>query len=185
MKKFYKIFLLVIFLIFLSTYNSNKSSLETALKTAKIYAEHPEGWLTFYSPNTGCGKTHLAASISNQMLDNGQEVFFAVVPELMSYLGASISPNSSLDTESIFLQLKQSPFMVLDELGEERQTAWSQDKLAQLIVHRQNHHLPTIITTRMDIMDMAKKGSSIASRLLDPNMGQIIKIDSSDYRPGR
>ena len=165
--------------------NANKSSLETALKTAKIYAEHPEGWLTFYSPNTGCGKTHLAASISNQMLDNGQEVFFAVVPELMSYLGASISPNSSLDTESIFLQLKQSPFMVLDELGEERQTAWSQDKLAQLIVHRQNHHLPTIITTRMDIMDMAKKGSSIASRLLDPNMGQIIKIDSSDYRPGR
>ncbi len=29
MKKFYKIFLLVIVLIFLSTYNSNKSSLET------------------------------------------------------------------------------------------------------------------------------------------------------------
>ena len=103
----------------------------------------------------------------------------------MSYLGASISPNSSLDTESIFLQLKQTPFMILDELGEERQTAWSQDKLAQLIVHRQNHHLPTIITTRMDIMNMAKQGSSIASRLLDPNMGQIITIDSPDYRPGR
>ena len=165
--------------------NTNRNSLETALKTAEIYAEQPEGWLTFYSPNTGCGKTHLAASIANKILAEGTEVFFAVVPELMSYLGASISPNSSLDTESIFLQLKQTPFMILDELGEERQTAWSQDKLAQLIVHRQNHHLPTIITTRMDIMNMAKQGSSIASRLLDPNMGQIITIDSPDYRPGR
>ena len=165
--------------------NSNKNSLGNALHAAQIYAKHPEGWLTFYSPNTGCGKTHLAASIATYMLNNGKEVFFAIVPELISYLGASISPNSSLDTESLFLQFKQAPFMVLDELGEERQTAWSQDKLAQLIVHRQNHHLPTIITTRMDIVSMAKQGSSIASRLLDPNMGQIITIDSPDYRSGR
>ena len=119
------------------------------------------------------------------MLNNGEKVFFAIVPELISYLGSSISPSSSLDTESIFLQLKQVPFMILDELGEERQTAWSQDKLAQLIVHRQNHRLPTIITTRMDIVSMAKQGSSIASRLLDPSMGQIITINSSDYRSGR
>jgi len=164
---------------------SNKNDLEHALKTAQIYSEHPEGWLTFYSPNTGSGKTHLAAAIANHIISAGKEVFFAVVPELMSYLSSSISPNSSLDTESIFLQLKQTPFMILDELGEERQTAWSQDKLAQLIVYRQNHHLPTVITTRMEIVSMAKQGSSIASRLLDPNMGQIITINSPDYRSGR
>ena len=39
---------------------ATQASLRNAFKTAVSYSNNPDGWLTFYSPNSGCGKTHLA-----------------------------------------------------------------------------------------------------------------------------
>ena len=72
--------------------------------------------------------------------------------------------------------------MILDDLGEERETDWVEDRLYQLIVHRHNHLLPTVITTRTDFEKEAKLNSAIASRIQDPSIGQIVPIQTSDFR---
>ena len=157
-------------------------NIQVALKTARVYATNPDGWLTFYSSNSGTGKTHLAMAIGNYRKSQGDSVFFTFVPELMDYLRSAFSPGSNLNPDKIFNDIKGCPLLILDDLGEERETDWVEDRLYQLIVHRHNHLLPTVITTRTDFEKEAKLNSAIASRIQDPSIGQIIPVQTSDFR---
>jgi DNA replication protein DnaC len=158
------------------------SSLKNAFKTATAYSDNPEGWLTLYSPRSGCGKTHLAVAIANEYEAKGQKVFFAFVPELMDHLRSAFSPDSPINSDAIFNNVKNSPLLILDDLGVERDSAWSQERLYQIIVYRQNYKLPTVITTRTDFPKEAKQGSAIASRIQDSSSGQVLKINAPDFR---
>ena len=64
-------------------------------------------------------------------------------------------------------------------LGSESSTAWANEKLYQIIVHRHNAQLPTVITTRA-IPSAAK--DPVASRLNDARLVQIMPITAPDYR---
>ncbi len=161
---------------------ATQASLRNAFKTAVAYSDNPDGWLTFYSPNSGCGKTHLAVSIANEYEERGQKIFFAFVPELMDHLRSAFSPDSPINSDTIFNTVKNSPMLILDDLGVERDSAWSQERLYQIIVYRQNYNLPTVITTRTDFPHEAKQGSAIASRIQDSSSGQVLNIDASDFR---
>jgi len=157
-------------------------NLEAAFKTARVYANNPDGWLTFFSPNSGTGKTHLAMAIANYRKKQGDRVLFTFVPELMDHLRSAFSPTSNLNSDNVFNEIKGCPLLILDDLGEERETDWVEDRLYQLIVHRHNHLLPTVITTRTDFEKEAKLNSAIASRIQDPSIGQIVPIQTSDFR---
>ena len=83
--------------------------------------------------------------------------------------------------------MKQTPLLVLDDLGAETSTAWANEKLYQIIVHRHNARLPTIVTTRAAPVGLK---DPIASRLNDPRLVVVMPITASDYRqqggaPGR
>ena len=159
-------------------------SIKTSLNSAKSYANNPDGWLTLYSTTSGVGKTHLAIAIANELQKNGHRVFFAFVPELMDYLRSTFSPNNPTNIDSLFSEIKNSNVLILDDLGEERNSGWTQERLYQIIVHRHNHRLPTIITTRTDFIKEAQNNSAVASRIQDPSIGQILNIHSVDYRLG-
>ncbi|MCH8974377.1 MAG: ATP-binding protein, partial [Chloroflexi bacterium] len=57
--------------------------------------------------------------------------------------------------------------------------AWANEKLYQIVVHRHNARLPTIITTRA-----IPTGSHdpVASRLNDPRLVVVMPITAPDYR---
>lgn len=164
------------------TSSDTRFSLESAHKMTEAYSTNPDGWLTLYSPNTGTGKTHLAVSIANKVSKKGMEVFFAFVPEMMDYLRSTFSPESKIDSDAAFEEIKSSHLLILDDLGQERDTNWVEERLYQIIVHRQNFRLPTIVTTRTDFANEAKNGSAIASRIQDSGTGQIITLNAPDYR---
>ena len=121
-------------------------------------------------------------SIANEYEEKGQKIFFAFVPELMDHLRSAFSPDSPINSDTIFNTVKNSPMLILDDLGVERDSAWSQERLYQIIVYRQNYNLPTVITTRTDFPYEAKQGSAIASRIQDSSSGQVLYIDASDFR---
>jgi DNA replication protein DnaC len=160
------------------------SNLEPVFESAKKYSQTPDGWLTFYSDNSGVGKTHLAVAIGNYRKSVGEDVFFAFVPELMDELRSGFSPDSSLNSSRIFDRVKDSSLLILDDLGNEQDTNWSQKTIYHLLVYRHNHRLPTIITTRTDFTSIAGR-SAQASRIQDANIGQILNIQAPDYRMGR
>ena len=155
-----------------------RRSLEVALATSNAWASDPSGWLTLFG-ETGCGKTHLAVSIAATRLARGLPVFFAFVPELMDYLRFTFQPNSGAAYDRVFDEVRNAPMLILDDLGGEYRSEWVYEKLYQIIVHRHNLRLPTIITTGMNVPDTA---GPIVSRIQDPASGLLIRMEAPDYR---
>ncbi|MFQ5860036.1 MAG: ATP-binding protein [Dehalococcoidia bacterium] len=155
-----------------------RASLEAALRAARNFARDPDGWLVLAGEH-GCGKTHLAVAIANHRLEQKQPVFFAFVPALLDHLRATFSPESLVTYDQLFEQVKTAPLLILDDLGSESSTPWAEEKLYQIIVHRHNARLPTVITTA-SAPEGIKPG--IGSRLKDPRVAQLIAITAPDYR---
>ena len=157
---------------------NQRASLEAAHKAAKNFAADPDGWLTFFG-DTGVGKTHLAVAIAVEQIKAGRPAFFAFVPELLEHLRDRYSPESTLSYDRLFEQVKNIPLLILDDFGKERSTPWAVEKLYQIIVHRHNSRLPTVITSMAHFTD---EHDPISSRLRDPFVNQPVEIDAPDYR---
>ena len=161
-----------------------RDTLKFAFDTARSFAESPKGWLLLTGLN-GCGKTHLAVSIINEKLKQEQPVFFAFVPALLDYLRATFRPDSLTGYDEFFEQVKNAPLLVLDDLGSENSTPWAEEKLYQIIVHRHNARLPTVITSNLvSLKQMEEAKPRIASRLSDA-LVQWTPILAPDYRDQR
>ena len=68
---------------------------------------------------------------------------------------------------------------MLDDLGAESQTPWAQEKLFQLINHRYNEQLPTVITSNVDLDRMDGR---IRLRLLHTQLSRHVYVSAADYR---
>lgn len=167
--------------------SSQRESLRTALDAAREYARYPNTdkiWFTL-SGNTGTGKTHLAVAIAVEQMEKGRSVFFAFVPELLDHLRATFSPESRVRYDHRFEEVKNTPLLILDGWGEEQSSPWAMDKLSQIIVHRHNFRLATIITTRRDKLDSSDPNHDLEpeeSRVQDPTIARLVRIDARDYR---
>ena len=158
--------------------SKEKASLKLALEVSKTYASYPDGWLTL-SGSTGVGKTHLAVAIGSQRIREGDDVFFAFVPDLLDYLRSSYTPNSAIRYDEVFERIRNAGVLILDDLGQERGGPWAEEKLYQLLVHRHNLKLPTIITT---LDDFTGELGPIRSRAADKAVGYVLTIVSKDFR---
>ena len=154
------------------------ANLRLAFDLARRFAAHPQGWLIFFG-GYGCGKTHLAAAIANQVIRRGQPALFVVVPDLLDHLRATFGPNSPVRYDERFEQVRNAPLLILDDLGAQSSTPWAQEKLFQILNHRYNARLPTVITSnyRLDEIDLR-----IRSRMVDPDLATIITILAPDFR---
>jgi len=154
-----------------------RENLSRALETAQNYAAEPEGWLVFLG-DYGCGKTHLAAAIANDRVSRGLPALFVVVPDLLDYLRAAFSPASTTSLDRRFEEVRSAPLLVLDDLGTQSSTPWAQEKLYQLLNHRYNARLPTVITTNLTLEEIEPR---LRARILDPRRVTIFAILAPSY----
>ena len=112
-------------------------------------------------------------------MHSGNPVFFAFVPELLDHLRYTFTPESRVTYDRLFDEVKNAPLLILDDLGQEQTSPWAVEKLYQIIVHRHNSRLPTVITSTVDFTETPGPKSS---RIRDPYVGQLIKIDAPDFR---
>ncbi len=152
--------------------------LEGIVNIAKAYAEEPSNWLLITGPS-GTGKTHLAAAIANERARRGEDVLFVVVPDLLDYLRAAFSPESTISYDRRFDEVKTVSLLVLDDLGTESATPWAREKLYQLLNFRYNAHLPTIITMATPIEDLDER---IQTRILDHRRCTHLTLDIPAYQ---
>jgi len=119
-------------------------------QAARDFADNPEGWIVFYG-TSGCGKTHLACAIVNHRLSLGKVAFYMGVADLLDHLRSTFSPTSDISYDELFEQVKNTPLLVLDDLSMEGATPWAKEKLEQLLNHRFNARLATVITTDLPL----------------------------------
>lgn len=153
-------------------------NLKMAYDRVVAYANEPDGWLILKG-GYGCGKTHLAAAIANHRLSLGHTALFVSTPDLLDHLRAAFSPGSTTSYDQRFEQVRNTPLLILDDLGAQSSSEWAQEKLYQIFNHRYNNRLPTIVTTNEELETIEIR---IRSRMVDPSLVQIITILAPDFR---
>jgi DNA replication protein DnaC len=150
---------------------------QASYRTAMSYAEEPKDWIVM-AGQTGRGKTRLAAAIANYARDSGKQVMFVVVPDLLDRLRSAYNPQNPASFDTMFDRVRNVPLLVLDDLGAQSGTAWADEKLFQLINHRYNACLPTVITTNLAVTEMDAR---LRSRLTDPQISTILLMGPFDF----
>lgn len=149
-----------------------RQRMQAAFAKCVQYAERPSLWLVLTGPS-GCGKTHLAAAIANFQIEAGHEAFFTVVPDLLDHLRATYAPNSDVSYDELFESVRNAQLLVLDDLGTQSASSWAQEKLFQILNHRFNAELPTIITTNQRFSELDDR---LRARLEDRTVAHLVPV---------
>lgn len=157
-----------------------RKNLREVYERAREFAHEPRGWLLLKG-GFGCGKTHLAAAIANDRLTRGESALFVVVPDLLDHLRATFAPTSRVSYDERFDSIRDAALLVLDDFGAQSATMWAQEKLFQLLNHRYNAQLPTVITTNRELEEIEPR---LRSRFGDATLCSIVTILAPDFRQG-
>ncbi len=133
--------------------------------------------------NTGSGKTHLAVSVLREWVRVGKEAQFITAPELLMEIRESYRAESYRDESEIIDRYGAVGMLVLDDLGAEKTTDWSVDRLYLIIDRRYRDALPTVVTTNLSLEQIEKQLSPrIASRLSGM---RVVTVKLPDWRKKR
>lgn len=117
----------------------------------------------FFLGNTGLGKTMLSSCITKQLLENGEEVFFGSVIKLLREIEEEHFGRKEGNTIDIICNMG---LVILDDLGSEFKTSFTESALYEIINERINKGKPTIISTNISPKELNEKyNDRIISRL--------------------
>jgi len=136
--------------------SSHREAATRALNASKSFVEeckvNPHTLGMLFTGPVGSGKTFLAASIANELMDAQLQVLFLVVPDLLDELRATYK--SEINEMDLLDTARMIPFLILDDLGAHNYTDWSRNRIYSIINYRMNELLPTIITSNLEINEM-------------------------------
>lgn len=98
---------------------------------------------------SGVGKTHLAAAIANEIIENDKIVLMGRLTTLLDMIKETFRDNTKSENELIELY-SNVDMIIIDDLGTEKISSWALEKLYTIIQNRFENGLPIIITTRFD-----------------------------------
>lgn len=140
------------------------------------WAANPDGRNLLLLGPVGVGKTHAAvAAARTQHFDRGTDVRFLPVVELLDLLRPGGPENALYD-------LADTDLLVMDDLGSERATDWTAERMYALINRRWLERRPTIATTNLDPDQLqAAVGDRVFSRLVG-NGAVVLRLTGHDRR---
>jgi len=128
----------------------------------------------------GVGKTHLMAAITNQLIEQNMFVVFMPVPDLLQEFKNSYQ-NKDISEEKLLHKLTHSALLILDDIGAEKTTDWTTDRLYTVINNRYINNKPMIFTTNCDLKELKNRlGERVVSRIME--VCEVLQVDAGDYR---
>lgn len=126
----------------------------------------------------GTGKTHLAAAIANSLADEGVSVLFDTFSGHLEKLKEEFNSNSGAGYLNF---MKNVDLLILDDVGKEKQTEWSESVMFGIINSRYESMKPVIITSNFSQKELEEYfGGACYSRLIE--MCYALNTKGDDYR---
>lgn len=129
----------------------------------------------FIAGPKGTGKTHLAAAISNKLMQQGVAVICMTMIDLLDRIKQTYEKSRRIGDEvsesDILSTYKTVPLLVIDDMGKEPATEWAVSKIYAIINARYETYMPTIVTTNYSDTELV--------RMLTPKDGDRITADAT------
>lgn len=146
------------------------------------YAEnfHPHASGILMIGPTGLGKTHLSLAIAREVTAKGYGVLYLSAQSLLSALEKERFQRDAPETDTMALACS-CDLLLIDDLGSEFQTQFTQSALYQIINARMMAELPTILSTNYTLAEIQDR---YTERILSRMIGscEILKFVGRDIR---
>lgn len=130
--------------------------------------------------SAGGGKTFWASALANAMIDHGNSAMITTVPRLVT----AMSQDFEAEKSRILEQVERVQFLVLDDVGIERQTGYMAEKMFEIIDARYRSRRPLIVTTNLTLEEISSPEQMEYKRVFDRivEMCQPIHISGEGRR---
>lgn len=131
----------------------------------------------------GTGKTHCAIGVAGEWIKEGKSVFYATASDLLDAIKATFESKDST-SEDYLRPAKASSLFILDDLGNQPRTEWSDTILFNILNYRMMNKLATIITSNKDPNAEDFAETRLRSRVTGKRVSTVITMphDAPDYR---
>ena len=100
----------------------------------------------------GVGKTYMMGALANELSERGIETTLVNVPTYSAEIKQAIATNT---VETKLVSVKNTPILVLDDIGAEMNSSWFRDEVLMVILqHRMLQELPTFFTSNFTIDEL-------------------------------
>lgn len=147
---------------------NQRAHMKNNFEYCKEYAENftPNSTGLFMYGKTGLGKTHLSLAIANEVLNKGYDVYYGSIQSIMDKLEGEHFGRLPRE-DSIKEDILNCDLLIIDDLGTEFSTQFTNAELYNIINSRMLSSLPTIISTNLEMEQVAEKYSQrVASRIM-------------------
>lgn len=116
----------------------------------------------------GVGKTYLMGALANELADHGILVTMLHFPTFAVEMRNSIG-NSNVDTLSQIQTIKESPVLIIDDIGAESMSPWIRDDILGVILeYRMQNELSTFFTSNFDMRQLEQEHLAETKQALEP-----------------
>lgn len=158
-----------------------------ALQAAQLFAERFQvvlergGSLTLTGP-TGTGKTHLAAAALRHVTSHGATGLYRLADAAVRYLKSAYNPGNGYTEDQALSHLRMPDLLVLDEVGNQHDSADEKRVLFAILNARYANMRPTLLVSNLTGEQLrAWAGQAFHDRLLEA--GFIVPCQWPSYRP--
>lgn len=128
--------------------------------------------------NYGTGKSHLSIAVTKELIKKGHSCLFLSLPKLLTKIRDTYN-NDHMTEDKLLEHIQKVDLLVLDDLGAEQQTEWSNTKLFEIMDGRSGKS--TIYTTNLGSKELREQmNERNFSRLMEDT--EIVIMNGQDYR---
>lgn len=118
----------------------------------KIAKDNNLGLLIHGEP--GNGKTHAVSCIANYLLEKGVPVVCVSISKMLERIKETYNSYGKEGEETVLRSFSNADLLIIDDLGTEQISEWSQAKIYNIIDARYRNELPIIVTTNIKVSDL-------------------------------
>ena len=158
---------------------SPREYMEASVDFLKSYAQNfnKNSGSFFFTGGTGLGKTHLSLAVMNKVTEKGYSVFYGSADNIIKQMEKERFGRSNGDIEE---EIENADLLIIDDLGTEFKTAFSETAVYQLINNAILNSKPMIISSNLSITELEERyGQRVVSRL---NSFEVINFIGTDIR---